>query len=166
MAKRSLAVLSLSSLLFLPNLALARLRAMPVDELTREAILIARIKVTRADKASFRGQYNQLALLQIVDMIEGDSTLKEVRVWSQSQVFSATDSYKKGDEMLVFLEREITFFKTLNYQYGQFLIENEMVKGWRDKEKGEISKPYPEVVEEIRGYLSVQKVTGELPDAQ
>jgi len=51
--------------------------------------------------------------------------------------------------MLVFLEPQDSLFHTVNYQYGQFPIVGEIVKGWRDKANKPIDKPYEEVRREI-----------------
>ena len=60
------------TLLVLPGLAQSRncLRINPIDELTRQAILIARVKVHKVDKANYRGAFSQLAVLHPVDVIE------------------------------------------------------------------------------------------------
>ncbi|MFY9558585.1 MAG: hypothetical protein WAV47_28125, partial [Blastocatellia bacterium] len=62
---RKVVLLIALPLLVLPGLAQSRncLRVMPVDELTRQAILIARVKVHRVDKARYRGEFSQLAVL-------------------------------------------------------------------------------------------------------
>ena len=126
------------------------LRVMPVDEVTREAILIARVKVHKVEKARYRGEFGQLAVLYPVDVIEGDFTLREINVLARSSVRCAEDNYVKEDEMLVFLEPQDSLFHTVNYQYGQFPIVGEMVKGWRDKANKPIDKPYEEVRREIQ----------------
>jgi hypothetical protein len=51
--------------------------------------------------------------------------------------------------MLVFLEQQESLFHTVNYQYGQFQIVGEIVKGWRDKTNKPVDKPYAEVRQEI-----------------
>jgi hypothetical protein len=125
------------------------LRVMPIDEVTRQSILIARVKVRRVDKANYKGEYNQLAVLTPVDVIDGDFTLKELNVLSRSSVRCAEDNYAKDEEMLVFLEPQDSLFHTVNYQYGQFPIAGEIVKGWRDKANKPIDKPYAEVRAQI-----------------
>ena len=87
-------------------------------------------------------------------MIEGDFTLKEFNVLARSNVRCAEDNYVKEDEMLVFLEPEDSLFHTVNYQYGQFPIAGEIVKGWRDKANKPIDKPYAEVRREIQIWVN------------
>jgi hypothetical protein len=130
------------------------LRLMHADELTRNAIWIGRVKVRKADKANYRGSFSQIATLQPLEVIEGDFTLKELNVLAQSTVRCAEDSYLKDQEMLVFLEPQDSLFHTLNFQYGQFLIVNEMVKGWRDANNNLVDKPYAEVRKEIITYVN------------
>lgn len=144
------------SVLVLPGLAQSRncLRVMPIGEVTRQAILIARVKVHRVEKANYRGEFSQLATLTPVDVIEGDFTLKELNVLSWSNVRCAEDSYTKDDEMLVFLEPQDSLFHTVNYQYGQFPIVGEIVKGWRDKANKPVDKPYAEVRAEIQACVT------------
>ena len=125
------------------------LRVMSIDEVIREAILIARVKVHKVEKAKYRGEFGQMALLYPVDVIEGDFTLGEIHVLARSSVRCAEDNYVKEDEMLVFLEPQDSLFHTVNYQYGQFPIVGEMVKGWRDKANKPIDKPYEEVRRDI-----------------
>lgn len=104
---------------------------MPIDELSTRADAILRGRVVKVEKARYLGTYTQLATLEVTDIIKGDSRMKEVKVWGGSQIVNANDFLDKGLVVLVFLVREQTFFRTLNYQYGQFLIEGETVKGWR-----------------------------------
>jgi hypothetical protein len=143
-------------LLVLPGLAQSRncLRVMPIDDVTRQAILIARVKVHKVDKAKYRGEFSQLAVLYPVDVIEGDFTLKEINVLARSSVRCAEDNYTRDDEMLVFLEPVDSLFHTVNYQYGQFPIVGEIVKGWRDKANKPIDKPYAEVRREIQACVT------------
>jgi hypothetical protein len=141
--------------LVLPGLAQSRncLRVMAVDELTKQSILIARVKVHKVDKARYRGEFTQLAVLRPVEVIEGDFTLKEINVLARSSVRCAEDNYTRDDEMLVFLEPQDSLFHTVNYQYGQFPIVGDIVKGWRDKANKPIDKPYAEVRREIQAYV-------------
>jgi hypothetical protein len=139
---------------------------MPVDELTRQSIFIARIKVHKVERARYRGEFNQLALLRPVDVIDGDFTLKEIFVLALSGVRCAEDNYNKDDEMLVFLEPQDSLFHTVNYQYGQFPIAGDIVKGWRDKSNKPVDKPYEEVKREILACLKAArspKPSGEQP---
>jgi hypothetical protein len=155
-------------LLMLPGLAQSRncLRVNPIEELTRQSILIARVKVHKVDKAKYKGEFTQLAVLHPVDVIDGDFTLKEINVLARSSVRCAEDNYTKEDEMLVFLEPQDSLFHTVNYQYGQFPIVGEIVKGWRDKANKPIDKPYAEVRREIQAFVSAAhtpKPEGEQP---
>lgn len=158
-------------LLVLPGLAQSRncLRVMPIDDVTRQAILIARVKIHKVDKAKYRGEFSQLAVLYPVDVIEGDFTLKEINVLARSSVRCAEDNYTRDDEMLVFLEPVDSLFHTVNYQYGQFPIVGEIVKGWRDKANKPIDKPYAEVRREIQACVTAAhtpKPEGEPPQPQ
>jgi|GEM_PF-961847 len=143
-------------LLVLPGFAQSRdcLRINPTDELTRQAILIARVKVHRVDKANYRGEFSQMAELTPVDVIDGDFTLKAINVLARSSVRCAEDNYTRDAEMLVFLEPEGSLFQTVNFQYGQFPIVGEIVKGWRNKENKPIDKPYAEVRSEIQACVT------------
>lgn len=129
------------------------LRVMPIEELTRNATLIARVRVVRVDKVNYFGLFSQIARLRTVDVIEGDFMLKEVNVFAQSNVRCADDGYSVGQEWLVFLAPEGGLFHTLNYQHGRFLIIGDTVKAWRDKSNKESDKPYAEVRKEIEEYI-------------
>jgi hypothetical protein len=98
--------------------------------------------------------YNQLAVLHPVDVIEGDFTLKEINVLARSNVRCADDYYVRDKEMLVFLAPADSLFHTQNFQYGQFFIEGEMVRGWRDKTNKVVDKPYSEVRREVEAYVN------------
>jgi hypothetical protein len=153
---RKLITLIALPLLVLTGFAQSRncLRLMHTDELTRNASWVGRVKVRKADKANYRGSFSQIATLQPLDVIEGDFTLKELNVLAQSTVRCAEDSYLKDQELLVFLEPQDSLFHTLNFQYGQFLIVNEVVKGWRDANNNLVDKPYADVRKEILTYIN------------
>jgi hypothetical protein len=153
---RKLALILALPLLVLPGLAQTRncLRIMPMDEITRNSTLIARVKVHRAEKAKYKGSFFQVAILRPVDVIEGDFTLKDMNVLARSNVRCAEDNYIETQEMLVFLEPEDSLFHTVNYQYGQFLIAGDIVKGWRDQNNKPVDKPYTEVRQEILAYVN------------
>jgi len=139
---------------------------MPIDELTRQSVLIARVKVRRVDRANYKGEFNQLAVLTPIDVIDGDFTLKELNVLARSSVRCAEDNYAKEEEMLVFLEPQDSLFHTVDYQYGQFPIVGEIVKGWRDKANKPIDKPYAEVRAQIQACVAAAhtpKPEGEQP---
>jgi hypothetical protein len=143
-------------LLVLPGFAQNRncLRVMPIEELARNSTWIARVRVHNIDKVNYQGKYSQLATIRPLDVIEGDFTLKEVNVLARANVRCAEDNYIEKQEMLVFLEPEDSLFHTLNFQYGQFPIVADIVKGWRDKANKPIDKPYAEVRQEIIGYIN------------
>lgn len=153
--RKLLLIISLSPLV-LPALAQSRncLRLMTVDELVRNSILIARVKVVKVGKAKYKGEFSQMAVLRPLDVIEGDFTLNELNVLARASVRCAEDNYNKEDEMVVFLENQDSLFHTVNYQYGQFQIVGDMVKGWRDKTNKPVDKPYAEVRQEILAYIS------------
>jgi hypothetical protein len=150
-----LALLIAPLLLVAGGLAQSRtcLRVMPMDELIRGSIWIGRVKIQKVNKANYRGAFAQLAILQADDIIDGDSSLKELNVLAKSNVPCATDAYEAKQEMLVFLMNEDSLFRTRNFQYGQFLIVGDLVKGWRDKSNNFVDKPYAEVRQEIETYL-------------
>jgi hypothetical protein len=118
------------------------MRVMPSDELTSRSDAIVRGVVKKVEKANYLGTYTQLATLQVTDILKGDSRLKEVKIWAGSQVINANDFFTKDLEVLVFVVREQTFYRLLNYQYGQFLVEAETIKGWREP-KGPVIEPPP-----------------------
>jgi hypothetical protein len=153
---RKVIILIALALLALTGFAQSRncLRIMPADELARNAIWIGRVKVRRADKANYRGSFTQVAILQPLDVIEGDFTLKELNVLAQSIVRCAEDNYVKDQDVLVFLEPQDSLFHTLNYQYGQFLVVNDVVKGWRDAQNNPVDKPYADVRKEVLAYIN------------
>jgi hypothetical protein len=167
---RKVALIIALPLLALPGLAQSPncLRVMALDEITRQAILIARVKVHKVEKARYRGEFNQMAVLYPLDVIEGDFTLKEINVLARSGVRCAEDNYTRDDEMLVFLEPVDSLFHTVNYQYGEFSIVGDIVKGWRDKANKPIDKPYVEVRREIQGWVTAArtpKPEGEQPQS-
>ena len=151
-----LALILAMPLLMLTGLAQTRncLRVMPIDELTRNSIFIARVKVQKAVRANYRGAFSQLAILKPVDVIDGDFTLKEVNVLARANVRCAEDNYIEKQEMLVFLALEDSLFRTQNFQYGQFLIDGEIVKGWRDKANKPVDRLYADVRLEIEAYVN------------
>jgi len=109
---RKLFLLMALPLLALPGLAQSRncLRVMPVDEMTRNSILIARVRVQKIEKANYRGSFSQVAFLRPLDVIEGDFTLKLISALARSNVRCAEDNYINEQEMLVFLEPEDSLF--------------------------------------------------------
>jgi hypothetical protein len=56
--------------------------------------------------------------------------------------------------MLVFLVPEESLFKTLNFQYGQFQIVGNVVRGWRDKANKPLDKLYADAQKEIECILN------------
>lgn len=139
------------------------LRTMPIDELIRTSIWIGRVKVYKVERANYRGMYGQHAILNAEDIIEGNFSLPLVHVLAKSNVPCATDIYAKGQEMLVFLAPEASLFRTQNYQFGQFLIEADLVKGWRDKDNKPTDKPYAEVRKEIEAYIRASRTQQQEP---
>ncbi|MEW6730321.1 MAG: hypothetical protein AB1489_03180 [Acidobacteriota bacterium] len=107
------------------------LRVMSAEELSLRADVIVRGKVKKVEKANYLATYSQLVTLQVGEVIKGDSRLSEVMVWGNSRVIHAADAFAKNDEVLIFLVREQTFYRTLNYQHGRFFVEGDTVKSWR-----------------------------------
>ena len=165
--RKLLLIIALSPMV-LPAVAQSRncLRLMTVDQLARASILITRVRVHKAAKAKYKGEFSQLAVLRPVDVIEGDFTLNELNVLARSSVRCAEDNYNKDDEMLVFLEPQDSLFHTVNYQYGQFLIVGDIVKGWRDKTNKPVDKPYAEVRQEIVALVNAAHAPPVDPGAQ
>lgn len=132
------------------------LRVMPTRELVEKSILIARARVEKTDDSDW-GDFKQIAKLEIVDVIEGDFTLDEVRVASNSLIANTDDKYKKKEEWLVFLVRDGGLYRTLNYQHGRFRIDGDVVQDWRDADNAISDKPYYSVREEIEVILTELK---------
>lgn len=139
-------ILLLLSLVFMLCLSISAqvigMRVMPSDELSLRADVIVRGRIKKVEKANYLGTYTQIATLEVTDILKGDSRLKEIKIWTGSQIINATDSFTKNVDVLVFTVREQTFYRLLNYQYGQFVIEAEILKGWREP-KGPVSEPPP-----------------------
>jgi hypothetical protein len=132
----------------------ACLRVMPIEELTRGASFIGRVKVVKVENVNYRGVYGQLATVVPTEVIDGDFTLKKLNVLSKSNVQCAEDNYVVGQEMLVFLVSADGLFRTLNFQYGQFLIVGNQVRGWRDKANKPVDKLYADAQKEIECVLN------------
>lgn len=146
-----------------------RLRVMDTRELTLSADVIARVKVRKVKTIS-HPQYAQLANLDVVEMIKGDSRVKELNIWGMSKIYCALDTYVRGQEMLVFLVSDHTLYRTLNWQYGQFLLGEPKIKGWRAYNNDTlvmVERTYEEAKAEIVAYLeSVRQTSGETPQNQ
>ena len=146
-----------------PADAHANLRVMTPVELASNAIIVARARVLSVDESDW-GNFRQIAKLELVDVIEGDFTIGEVRVAARSLVAYTNDRYAKKEEWLVFLWHDAGFYRTVNYQYGQFRIENEVVKGWRNADNVASDRPYYSVREEIEQiYAGIRAPVGEDP---
>ncbi|MEW6130041.1 MAG: hypothetical protein AB1757_23600 [Acidobacteriota bacterium] len=130
------------------------LRIMPFDELVRTSTWIGRVKVLKVSKANLRGQFYQLAILQPVEVIEGDSSLQQINVLAKSNVPCANDVYVMGQELLVFLVSEAGLYRTQNFQYGMFVINEEIIRGWHGKDNLIADKPYLEIRSEIETFLN------------
>jgi hypothetical protein len=131
----------------------ACLRVMTQQELAAAAIVIARVRVVETDDSDW-GEFGQIATLEIVDIIEGDFTIKTVRVLAKSHVACADDQYRKKDEFIVFLEQSGGLYHTVNFQYGQFRIEGEVVRAWRNGDGATAEKPYYSVREEVESLIA------------
>ncbi len=117
--------------------AQCNMRVMDTRELVLSADLIARVRV-RSTKSIRNPMYGQLATLEIIEVIYGDPRRQEVRVWAMSTTYCARDAYAPQQEMLVFLARDQTLFHTVNWQYGQFLMNGDTVEDWRGR-SGEVA---------------------------
>jgi hypothetical protein len=137
------------------------LRVMPPAELAQNATIIARARVIDVDESDW-GDFRQVAELELVDVIQGDFTLREVQVAARSMVAYTDDRYKKKEEYLVFLSHEAGLYRTVNYQYGQFKIENEIVRGWRSADNVATDRPYYSVREEVERILTDNRTPASL----
>jgi len=124
------------------------LRVMNTTELVLNSLLIARVHVKDTDKSKW-SSFKQVAELELVDIIEGDTTLKKVQVGVKSLIANADDDLDEKQDVLVFLYLEGGFYRILNYQYGRFLIEGDTVIGWRNAENVAVNAPYSAVRAEI-----------------
>ena len=131
-----------------PSFAGPNLRVMTPAELVANSVIIARVRVVDVDESDW-GDFKQVATLELVDVVEGDYTLDRVRVAARSLLAYTNDRYAKKEEWLVFLAHEGGLYRTVNYQYGQFRIEGDVVRGWRTDENVTVDKPYYSVREEI-----------------
>jgi hypothetical protein len=137
-------VLALSA----PLTAGPNLRVMAPAELVANSVIIARVRVVDVDESDW-GDFKQVVTLELVDVIEGDYTLEHVRVAARSLVAYTSDRYAKKEEWLVFLAHDGGLYRTVNFQYGQFRIEGDVVHAWRSNENVAADKPYYSVREEI-----------------
>lgn len=151
---RNLIVL-LFLVLIAPGLSLAgpNLRVMPPSELASKSDVIARVRVIETEESDW-GDFRQVAKLELVDVIDGDFTIKHVNVAARSLHAFTDDKYEKKEEFLVFLSHDAGFYRTINFQYGQFRIENDIVRGWRDEDNNPSDKPYYAVREDIERILT------------
>lgn len=136
-----------------PASAIPNLRVMPPAELVSNSVLIARARVVDVDESEW-ADFRQMVTLELTDVIEGDFTVKRVRVAAGSLLAYTNDHYGKKEEWLVFLWHDAGFYRTVNYQYGQFKIESDVVKGWRSAENVATDKPYYSVREELERLLT------------
>lgn len=137
------------------------LRIMPMRELVENSVLIARVRVDKTEESDW-GDFRQVAKLDLVDVIEGDFTLKDVRVAGNSLIANTEDKYTKKEEWLVFLIRDGGFYRTLNYQHGRFRLDGDVVRRWRDADNVISDKPYYSVREDIEIMLTELKSPPEL----
>jgi len=151
--RKLLPILALSLVLSGTPVHASCLRVMNQQELALASILIARARVVETDDSDW-GEFGQIATLELVDIIEGDITIKTVRVLAKSHVACADDQYRKKDEFLVFLEQSGGLYHTVNYQYGQFRIEGEVVRAWRNGDGATSEKPYYSVREEVESIVA------------
>jgi hypothetical protein len=126
---------------------------MPPAELVASSVIIARARVVDVDESDW-ADFRQMATLELTDVIEGDFTLKKVRVAAGSLLAYTDDHYAKKEEWLVFLWHDAGFYRTVNYQYGQFRIENDVVHGWRNADNVANDKPYYSVREEVERLIT------------
>ncbi len=157
-------LLCIVSLAFVPTRGTPNLRVMPPAELVANSVIIARARVVDVDESDW-ADFRQVATLEFVDVIEGDFTLKRVQVAAGSLVAYTSDHYSKKEEWLVFLWHDAGFYRTVNYQYGQFKIENDVVRGWRNSENVASDKPYYSVREEVERLVTDMRTPSSPADA-
>lgn len=172
-------LLSISTLL-LQAVALSQtvqgLRAMPTEELILRADAIVRGEIKKINKVVYLGSYTQRVTVRVSEVLKGDRRWvgQDLTVWAGSRLMHAEDQYEEKTDRLLFLAREQTFFYTLNYQHGQFLIEGDAIKNWRvtkvpptappdsvenlpqsnlEDDFDLVSRPYQDVRKEILGVL-------------
>ena len=131
----------------------ACLRIMPPAELVANSILIARARVLAVEESDW-GMYRQTAELELTDIVYGDITLKRARVGAASGVACAGDRYAKKEEWLVFLALDGGLYHTANYQFGQFRVDGDVVRGWRNAEGVAADKPYYSVREDVEAIIA------------
>lgn len=129
------------------------LRVMTPGELAADSVIIARARVVDVDESDW-GEYGEIATLELEDVIEGDFTIKEVRVGARSHVACAFDRYRKKEEWLVFLEQDGGLYHTINFQNGQFPLQGDIVRGWRNADGVAVEKPYYSVRQEIESIVT------------
>lgn len=155
---------------------------MPTEELTLRADAIVRGEIKKVSKVVYLGSYTRRVTVRVSEVLKGDIRWvgQDLTVWAGSRLMHAADNYEEKTQMLLFLAREQTFFYTLNYQYGQFLIEGDTIKNWRvakedlptappdgaqnlpenDLEDNFhlVSRPYQDVRKEILGFLRLNYI--------
>jgi hypothetical protein len=129
------------------------MRIMPTVELVSHSMLIARVRVLNVEESEW-GVYRQIADVELVDVIDGDFTLKRARIGAASGVACASDQYRKKEEWLVFLGLDGGIYHTINYQHGQFRIDGDVVRAWRNGDSGVTHKPYYSVREEVEAIIA------------
>jgi hypothetical protein len=139
--------------------AAPNLRVMPPAELAANSVIVARVRVVAVDESEW-ADFRQMATLELEDVIEGDFTLRQVKVAARSLLAYTDDHYEKKQEWLVFLWHDAGFYRTVNFQYGQFRIENEVVRGWRNNDNVASDKPYYSVREEVERLLTDLRTPG------
>lgn len=143
-----------------PADAQCRMRVMDARELTLSSDLIARVRVREVKKIR-HPVYSQLATLELTEVLFGDPRQKEVKVWAGSNVYCATDKYEAQQELLVFLIRDQTLYRTNNWQYGEFLVSAENVEGWRTTSAPGATVAGPKSLDEVRkeifGYFEASR---------
>lgn len=148
-----------------PADAQCRMRVMDSRELTLSSDTIVRVRVREVKKIR-HPVYSQLATLEVTEVLFGDPRQKELKVWAGSNVYCATDKYEPQQEMLVFLIRDQTLYRTNNWQYGQFVISTENVEGWRSTASTGTMISSPKSLEEVRkeifGYFEAARGKSQL----
>ncbi len=142
--KRLLIIAALVVGLCIPVAGADDLRILTPAELVANSSLIVRAHVVKTKKSDWNA-FQQVAMLEVVDVINGDDKITEVTVAAQWTDIYADDSYTKGDDVLVFLTLAPGIYRTVNYQFGKFRIVNETVIGWRNNDNVAVNAPYTEV---------------------
>jgi hypothetical protein len=99
------------------------------------------------------------AVLQIEDTLKGKAPGRKVKIAYKSDLEGDLTHYQSGKSYVVFLQNPKKFpnaYTTAAYHFGEYRI-NDQGKAERVNDPSEISKPVPQLVENIRKALGKPK---------